>query len=262
MTNKKEQVVGIIGGCGPWATVDIEMEIMDAWRSENNISKEQDFLSVLVYNYPKFHDRNYAIYNNGISPYKQYLDIARKMSLAGANIFAIACNTAHIYFDELIKESGFQFVNIVNGVVEHCINSFPKVNKIGILATRATCELNLYNKYFSCFGVNVIIPSLEQIEEIMKSIYLIKMKCERSHIYREEALLKATHKFVTQKAVEHLKPAIKELIENECDHIILGCTELPIILNDLRKNFPKLKFINPNKILAQSIVQHVKLLMR
>ncbi len=65
-------LVGILGGCGPWATIDIEAEILSQWKSRVTIKREQDFLPLVVYNYSKFNDRNTEIYEHKNDLYEEY----------------------------------------------------------------------------------------------------------------------------------------------------------------------------------------------
>ena len=93
-----EKVVGIIGGMGPAATVDLMQRIIDATPARDDI----DHLRVLVDNNPKVPSRIAALLEGGgISPAPCMVDMARGLVTAGAQLLAIPCNTAHHYFEEV-----------------------------------------------------------------------------------------------------------------------------------------------------------------
>jgi len=92
----REKVVGILGGMGPEATVDLFMKIIKATPAK----KDQDHLRIMIDNNPKIPDRTLAILGRGKSPLKQLQETLHNLERAGAEVIAIPCNTAHYYYNE------------------------------------------------------------------------------------------------------------------------------------------------------------------
>ena len=114
------------------------------------------------------------------------------------------------------------------------ISTFYKNTKIGILCTEATLKTGVYSKYFNK-NFNLISPKNSlQKSSVNKAIKYVKMGKVR-------------------EAEKTIRPAVKNLINQKCKKIILGCTELPVAIFAY-KSFKKIKeskiFIDPNLLLA------------
>ena len=121
-------------------------------------------------------------------------------------------------------------------VYENASKNCSKGSKIGLLATETTINTGVYKRYFDK-QYDLISPQKKiQIENVNRSIKLVKMG-------------------KTKEAEKAIKPAINFLLKKKCKKIILGCTELPIAIFAY-KSFKKAKiskiFMDPNLILAEA----------
>ena len=121
-------------------------------------------------------------------------------------------------------------------VYENASKNCSKGSKIGLLATETTINTGVYKRYFDK-QYDLISPQKKiQIENVNRSIKLVKMG-------------------KTKEAEKAIKPAINYLLKKKCKKIILGCTELPIAIFAY-KSFKKAKiskiFMDPNLILAEA----------
>jgi len=119
---------------------------------------------------------------------------------------------------------------------ENASKNCSKGSKIGLLATETTINTGVYKRYFDK-QYDLISPQKKiQIENVNRSIKLVKMG-------------------KTKEAEKAIKPAINYLLKKKCKKIILGCTELPIAIFAY-KSFKKAKiskiFMDPNLILAEA----------
>ena len=88
------KTVGVIGGMGPEATVDLMTRVIGKTPAVN----DQDHLRMLVDNNPKIPSRIAAIIEGtGESPVPVLTEMARGLEVQGASFLAIPCNTAHVY---------------------------------------------------------------------------------------------------------------------------------------------------------------------
>src|SRR4051812_14632246 len=106
---EKRRVLGVLGGMGPLATVDFLKKLIE----ETPATRDQDHVPVVVYSVPQIPDRPGAILEATESPLPAMLEGVRVLKGAGAAALAIACNTAHYWYDELSAE-GVPVVHIAD----------------------------------------------------------------------------------------------------------------------------------------------------
>ena len=96
----KEKVIGVLGGMGPEATIDLFQKIVKLTPAK----KDQEHIRIIIDNNPKIPDRTKAILYNGENPLPELVKTAQNLERAGADFIIIACNTAHYYFHKIQKE--------------------------------------------------------------------------------------------------------------------------------------------------------------
>jgi aspartate racemase len=202
------KTIGVIGGMGPQATVDFFQKILDNTRVE----RDQDHIHVIIDNNPQIPDRTVFLLGKGESPLKSLVNSAVKLQLMGADLLAMPCNTAHYFYDEIVKFVEIPFINMIDEVAASIRAKNLGVNRVGLLATKGVYSMGIYSRYLQKYGIEAVIPPEEGIEIVGKTIYTIK------------------------KDLSLVDPAgINEIIENMrkegIDTIILGCTELPLIVD-------------------------------
>ncbi len=202
------KTIGVIGGMGPQATVDFFQKILDNTRVE----RDQDHIHVIIDNNPQIPDRTAFLLGKGESPLKSLVNSAVKLQLMGADLLAMPCNTAHYFYDEIVKFVDIPFINMIDEVAVSIRAKNLGVNRVGLLATKGVYSMGIYSRYLQKYGIEAVIPPEEGIEIVGKTIYTIK------------------------KDLNLVDPAgINEIIENMrkegIDTIILGCTELPLIVD-------------------------------
>lgn len=265
--------IGIIGGSGPIATLDIEKKILSANQKLTNPLVDQDYFNLVVFNYSETYDRNDSVFFGKPAPLTQYIKYVESMSDLDVDLILLACNTAHMYLSELCERTKIPIICMIDKTLDYFQRNFPENSKVGLISTKATQEKKLYHTLFSKNNIDIIdvLPSTQ--DSIMEAIYLIKagieLTCEnafientyiplevsneqvsvlKSHPYKQVLL---QQKFLNPRFI--VKEAIEELKKNGCSHIIFGCTELPLVIPYLRKD-PNIHFIDPNTIIAEAIV--------
>lgn len=225
----QEKIIGVIGGMGPEATVDLFQKIID----KTGAAEDQDHHRVLIYNNPKVPDRTEAILEDGESPLAELVKTAEVLEKAGASFLVIPCNTAHYFVPEMQQKIKIEIVSMIKEVAK-MINKDRKIKKVGIMGTKGVIETGIYDKELNNFGVEVLKPSQEQKNKLMEIIYAIKSSA------------------ADQKMQNQLSQIALSLIDKGADAVILGCTELPLLFD--KENFAHPLFI-PQEILAESAVK-------
>lgn len=132
---------------------------------------------------------------------------------SGADFVALSANTPHIVFDRLKEHSTVPLVSIVEATCAEAIRLNKR--KVGLLGTIFTMTGEFFKKPFYSNHIQIITPTVKEMEYIN---YKISSELELG-IVKEETL-------------QNFQKIIKRMQEEEgIEAIILGCTELPLLLN-------------------------------
>ena len=106
----KDKTVGILGGMGPEATVDLMQRVIDATPAIDDV----DHIRMLVDNNPKVPSRIKALIDvTGKSPAPCMIDMARGLEKQGADFLVIPCNTAHHYYSDVAAAVDIPVINLI-----------------------------------------------------------------------------------------------------------------------------------------------------
>ncbi len=202
-----DKIIGIIGGMGPEATISFYERII----RNTKINKEQDHFHVIIDSNAKIPDRTESILHNSDAPLKYLIQSADNLKKLNAYVAGIGCITAHYFLDELRKSTDLTIISAIDAVNDKL--STLGIKKIGILATTGTIQTGLFNE----LDYQIIYPDDTIQENVMDSIYGTKGV---KHVGRNEY------------NYNMLIDAGKHLVKKGADVIILGCTEIPIVLNE------------------------------
>ena len=204
---KKEMTVGILGGMGPEATVDLFAKIVRS----TPVSRDQDHLRLIIDNNPKIPDRQEAILENGPSPAPMLIESAKNLAVAGADFIVMPCNTAHYWIEEIKKAVTIPVVDMIEETAKETARLYRSSRTVGIMAATGTVRSGLYQRRLRDLGIKAISPTDNGQARLMQVIYSVK----------SGNLPKAS-----TAAVE----IGQELVKAGAEAIIAGCTEIPLIL--------------------------------
>lgn len=228
-----ETIIGILGGMGPEATIDLFYKIIKFTPAE----KDQDHLRIIIDNNPKIPNRTAAILGKGEDPLPALQETARNLEKAGADFIIIPCNTAH-YFLPLIQESvEIPILNMIEETAKETQKKNPSIKKVGLLASIGTYKTGIYHQHFKKFNIEVISPEEKDKEEVMKAIYAVKAGD------------------LSEGTKINIISIAQKLIDEEAEAIITGCTEIPLILKEGDVSVP---IMDPTRILAKAAVQKAR----
>jgi aspartate racemase len=228
--NQKEKVVGIIGGMGPEATVDMMSRVIRATPAKDDI----DHIRMLVDNNPKIPSRIKAVIEGtGESPAPCMCEMARNLVAWGADFLVIPCNTAHYYYDAVQAAVDVPVLNMIDLTVMAVITENPKVRRPGLLASTAVLMTGLYKKRFAAKGLDLIAPVDPVQAKVMTAIRQIK-----------------TGRFGSRE-IEAVNAAANELTAAGADVLIVACTELSIISSALKSD---VRLYDTSQVLAEAVV--------
>lgn len=223
-------LIGILGGMGPAATIDLMRKILAATPA----ARDQDHAPVVVWNVPQIPDRPSAVFGGTPSPFPEMLRGALQLQACGATAIAMPCNTAHFWADALQAELRIPFLHIADAVLAVLDEREPKPRRIALLATAATIHAGFYQSRFARHGIDTVIPGAAELE----------------HIYAAIQLVKAGR---IDSARERFLPVARGLNERGADALLLACTELPLLTPGWAF---EAQCIDPTQALALACVKH------
>jgi len=175
-------------------------------------SDDQDHIPAILWNDPRVPGRPAAYLHNGEDPLPWMMNGIRHLENAGAHAIVIPCNTAHLWFDAMQKQTPLPILHIVDAVIASLHRHGIRRGRIGLLATAATLQSRLYQSRLHDHGYECVVPDTGDVANWC-SIPIGLVKQNR---------LDAAHQAIT--------PGIASLHAQGVDAIILGCTELPVAL--------------------------------
>ncbi len=147
-------------------------------------------------------------------------DSAKKLENAGADILVLCTNTMHLCSKAIKEKISIPFLHIAEATGEEIMNR--NLQKVGLLGTRFTMEKDFYIEVLTDkFGIEVIIPNEQEIEKVHKVIY-------------DELV----HGQIKEESRETYKTIIDNLKKKGAEGVILGCTEIPLLISDSDVNIP------------------------
>lgn len=145
---------------------------------------------------------------------------AQHLEDGGADFIVLCTNTMHKVADQIIENTDIPFLHIADATAEKV--KAAGIRKLGLLGTRFTMEQDFYKgRLIQNFGLDVLIP----IEEDRAIIHRV--------IYDELVLGK-----ILDKSREEYKRIMQELINQGAEGIILGCTEIELLIKQSDSTVP------------------------
>ena len=228
-----EKIIGILGGMGPEATLDLFHKIIKLSPAE----KDQDHFRIIIDNNPKIPDRTDAILGTGKDPLPKLIKTAQNLEKAGANFIIMPCNTAHYFISEIQQSIKIPILNMIKETAHHVKSIFPSFKNVGLLATKGIYKTKLYNSFFNAKNIEILIPTPPEQDKIMDLIYMVKSG------------------ILSEQMKSQIIKISEEQIKKGAQAIIAGCTEIPLILKDKDIKVP---IIDSTNILAKRAIEEAK----
>lgn len=211
------KMLGIIGGIGPEATIDYYKLLITVHR-EQNPNADPPAIVINSVNMKKAVD---LITANRLAELASFfVSEIQVLAKAGADFGLLAANTPHIVFDEIARQSPLPLISIVAATRDEA--SRQGFSRVGLLGTRFTMKARFYPEVFARENIEIRVPSdsdqdyvhEKYFRELVNGIFLDETRRELS------AIIARMHE--------------REQIEA----VILGGTELPLILRDADVGLP------------------------
>lgn len=203
--------LGLVGGMGPESTIPYYHDIV--YGVQNRIG-EKYFPNLTIESINVFEILKLC----NEQKYDELTDClmraVQNLINSGVDFIALSANTPHIVFDRLQAQSTVPLVSIIEATCDEALRL--NKHKVGLLGTIFTMTGDFFKKPFEQSNIKIITPTAKEMEYINCKI---SSELELG-IVKEETL-------------QNFQRIIKRMQEEEgIEAIILGCTELPLLLND------------------------------
>jgi aspartate racemase len=220
-------VVGIIGGMGPEATVELMRRVTVRTRAED----DADHVHLLIESNPKIPSRiAHLIEGGGRDPLPDILRVARNLEGAGAQALAIPCNTAHHYAQEIQAAVTIPLLHMVKLTAARIAARNPGA-RVGVLASTAVHRVGVYERELVDRGLEAVRPRRQ--DDLM-------------------ALIRGVKRGETGAEAARGLAEIGAEFEDHCEIALIACSELSLISEQLAASGRVLDSLD---VLADAIVE-------
>lgn len=218
--------IGLVGGISWTSTLDYYTYINQSINERlGGLNSAECILYSL--NFADIQDKGWT------NSYDLIFKACNSLILNKVDCIVLCANTAHLFADEIQSKIDVPIIHIASATAEEIQKQ--KLHKVGLLGTKFTMEMDFYRNKLEEYTIETIIPSDKgDIEEIQN---IVKNELGKGIISRESKL----------KFIRHAN----ELKKRGAEGIILGCTEIPMLIDQNDFDFP---VFDTTKIHVESIV--------
>ena len=141
------------------------------------------------------------------------LDALQRLKHAGAEFAAILANTPHNAYEQIRDRSPLEILTIMDATSQALVRDERR--RVALLGTRPTMEFGFFQKHFEAHGIQTLVPDAAERSELDRIVW-------------EEL----THGTVRRESREAARSMISKLAAQGVEAIILGCTELGLLIKD------------------------------
>jgi len=226
------KTLGIIGGVGPASTAEFYLKISYDCQKRNDIERPAIVIASVPAPYEV--ERDIILHNkNGYTPF--LVAEAKRLQKADADFLVMPCNTLHCDIEAIRNAVSIPVMSIVDTAIAYIRTKAYK--KIGLMATAATVERNIYSDMFKRNHIDFQVPSAQEQEELNKLIVNLVdgkyLECDRKYLHG---------------VIDNLKA-------QGVDCIALACTDLQLLKPEEDRN--DIPIFDTMAILAEAALEEM-----
>jgi aspartate racemase len=201
--------IGLVGGISWTSTLDYYRYINEGI---NEKLGGLNFAECLIYSVNFNHFQQYNAAYNWDATFELLANAAEQLRNAGAEAIVLCANTAHIVADRVAERVQLPLIHITTATAGAIHKK--KLKKVGLLGTSYTMELNFYTDKLRANGIEPLIPEKQTDRDYIEQT--LRNELGRGILNSET---KANYLAI-----------IQDLIDRGAEGIILGCTEIPLLI--------------------------------
>ena len=222
----------MIGGFGPESTLDYYRLMIDQYRL---LQGEGSLPEIFIYSMDIYTLLNMVGQKRWDDLTEYLLKGINTLSGAGADFGIISANTPHIVFNKLKNLSPIPLISIVEETSNKA--NMMGLERVGLLGTSFTMESDFFQEVFDNDNISIVVPWKQEQDYIQHKL-MTEIELGQFHNETREGLLSIVKRMVDEDLIQGL---------------ILGCTELPLILTEDAFGIP---FLNTTKIHVESVIRY------
>lgn len=243
----RPKVIGIIGGMGPAAGVDLARKLV----AQTRAAADQEHLPFILVSYPdRVADRTAFLgEGKGVNPGGDIARLVRQLEASGASVIGMACNTAHataimsvVRADLERWKSAVTFLHMIEEVARFITSEYPACRKIGILSTTGTYRSRVYPDLLGARGLEVVVPDEQEQAQLVNE-----------SIFHPGYGIKAHADTISERVRENLVRVISRFKKQGVQAVVLGCTEFSLVFTG--PAVEGLPVIDSNLVLARALIR-------
>ena len=214
-TTTRKKTLGLIGGTS-WHATEVYYRLINEMAAARNSTATNPPMIIYSIDIAVMREQHVERIN------ATYLDVSNKLEAAGAEAIVICANTPHMVVDHVQPKIGIPILHIADAIGREA--ELLGLKKLGLMANRPTTTLGFIPDYLQKnYGISTVIPGEKDID--------------KSHHYISKELTRGNF---TEEARNYYLSLAKKLMLRGAEGIILGCTELPILIQADDLNTPLL----------------------
>jgi len=219
------KTIGILGGMGAEATVDLYMGIWKYYQQNLGAKYDDDFPPVIIYSVP-IPDVVESLANEQ-ETLRMLQSTAKTLENGGCDFIVIACNTVQFLLDQIREAVNIPVIGIAT--VNAKFLADKGIKQLGILATEVTVSKKVYDSAFAEIGINLIKPDASE-QQVVTEVIMNQLAGK-----------------TTIEDTQKLKMVAESLQTKGAESILLACTDLPLVIKQKDTEVP---LINCTEIYA------------
>lgn len=213
---------------GPSASANLYIKILHYAQVAYGAVQDSEYPPVIIYSLPLVGFTEKGIEDDYVVK-QQLIAGVQKLEQAGCELIIIACNTVHVFYNEMQNALHVPLLNIVEETKKKVVAAGYK--KVGLFASQTMSQSQLYQSMFAAANIEVIAPNSEQ-QKIMNRVI--------------EHVMGGNQK---EEDIIALKDVAREYMRFGAEAIVLGCTEIPLAINQCHTD---IKLFDTIEILVQA----------
>ncbi len=202
--------IGILGGLSPESTITYYEYITRTYRDRFG---DHGYPEILIYSLSFQEFMDWMKEGRWDLITDKIVEGISRLHKGGADFGLIATNTMHAVFDEVEKRSPMPLISIIDATADEVKKEHIKV--VGLLGTEFTMSGDFYKKKLMSYSVQTLVPEKEDRKYINRVIF--------------EELVNGQ---VLQRSRKNLIRIVEKLKKRGAQGVILGCTELPLLIRE------------------------------
>lgn len=226
------KTIGILGGMGPGASLALYQKIIRYSQTRYRAVQDTDYPPIVLYSLPLVGFDETGIVDHELVK-DQLIHGVKTLERSGADFIIIACNTVHLFIAEMRHKVSIPIFSIIEESLSLVQNQ--GLSKVGLVSSQTTRDLGIYFNIFSGNHTHVLQVSNSNQQRLNKVIESVMGGKQSS---RETVVL---------------KKIIEDLAHNGAEAVILGCTELPLVIH---QSDTTIKIVDTLELIARNSVDY------